>query len=72
MKPGETLKSYISCFQNQMALVYNCSDDVVAIVFIVRLHIDRSFYKHLVKHNITNMKNILSRVLKYIYLEEVT
>jgi len=53
-----------------MVMVYNCSDDVVAATFIVRLQTDHSFYKHLVKHDITNMKDILSRAQKYVQLEE--
>ena len=47
-------------------MIYNCSDDVEMTVFIARLQTDDSFYKHLVKHNITNMKYILSRSQKYI------
>ena len=58
MKPGETLKRYISYFQNQMVMVYNCIDDVTSVAFIVGLQTDHS-YKHLVKHDITNMKDIL-------------
>ena len=59
MKQEETLKCYISYFQNQMDMVYNCSDDVAATTFIARLQTDHS-YKHLVKHDITNMKDIMS------------
>jgi len=45
MKSGETLKCYISYFQNQMTMVHNCSDDVVAEAFIAELQTDHSFYK---------------------------
>ena len=72
MKQGEILKLYISYFQNQMALIYNCSDDVAAAAFITGLQIDHSFYKHPVKHDLTNMKDIMSRAQKYIQLEEMT
>jgi len=41
-------------------MVYNCSDDVAAAAFIARLQTDHS-YKLLVKHDVTNMKDILSR-----------
>ena len=37
MKSGETLKRYNSYFHNQMAVVYNYSDDVVVAAFIARL-----------------------------------
>jgi len=50
MKQEETLKCYISYFQSQIALVYNCNDDVAATTFIDGLQIDYSFYKHLVNH----------------------
>jgi len=53
-----------------MALIYNCNDDVATAAFIAGLEINHSFYKHLVKHNVTNMKYILSRAQKYIQLEE--
>ena len=59
MKPGETLKRDISYFQNHMAIVYNCSDDVAATAFIAGLQTDYSFYKHMVKYDITNVKDIL-------------
>jgi len=70
MKQGETLKPYISHFQNQMALIYYCNDDVVAAAFISGLEINHS-YKHLMKHDVTNMKGILSRA-QNIQLEEAT
>jgi len=37
MKQGEFLKCYISYFQSQIALIYNCSDDVAATAFTARL-----------------------------------
>ena len=55
-----------------MSLVYNCNDDITEAAFIVGMQIDHSFYKHLAKHDVTNMKDILSRVQKYIQLEEAT
>ena len=55
-----------------MAMVYNCSNDVIAATFIVGLQTDHFFYKHLVEHDITNMKDILSRAQKYVQMEEAT
>ena len=49
-----------------MALVYNCKDDVTVDVFISRLQVTHSFYKHLVKHDVTKMKDILTCAQKYI------
>jgi len=58
MKPGESLKRYVSYFQNQMTLVYNCNEDVPAAAFISGLQVTY-FYKHLVKYEVTKMKDIL-------------
>ena len=59
MKPGESLKKYVSYFQSQMALVYNCNEEVVAAVFISELQVTHLFYKHLVKNDVTKMRHIL-------------
>ena len=55
-----------------MALIYNCNDDVTVAAFTAGLKINHSFYKHLVKHDVTNMKDILSRTQKYIQVEKAT
>ena len=55
-----------------MALVYNCNDDVVAAAFIIRMHVTHSFYKYLVKHEVTKMRDILTRAQKYILIENAT
>ena len=47
-----------------MALIYNCNDNVTTTAFISRLEINHFFYKHLVKYDVTNMKDILSRTQK--------
>ena len=39
-----------------MALIYNCNDDVAAATFSYH-----SFYKHLVKREVTKMRDILAR-----------
>jgi len=55
-----------------MALVYNCNDDVVAAAFISGLQVSHSFYKHLVKHKVTKMRDNLFRAQKYIQIEDAT
>ena len=72
MKQGETLKLYNSFFQSQMALVFNCNDGVATAAFIARLQTNHSFYKYLVKYDVTNMTDILSQPQEYIQLEEAT
>jgi len=44
MKPEESLKNYVNYFQSQMALVYNCNEDVDAAAFISGLQATNSFY----------------------------
>ena len=61
-KPGESLNNYVSYFQSQIALVYNCNEDVAAAPFISGLQVTHSFYKHLVKNDVTKMRVILVRV----------
>ena len=34
MKFEESLKNYVNYFQSQMALVYNCNEDIVVVAFI--------------------------------------
>jgi len=47
-----------------MALVYNCNDDVVVVAFVNGLQVSQSFYKHLVKYEVTRMRDILYRAHK--------
>jgi len=61
MKPRKSLKHYVSYFQSQITLVDNCNDDVVVVVFISGLQVSYSFYKHLVKHEVIRMRDILSQ-----------
>jgi len=72
MKPEESLKNYVNYFQSQMTLVYNCNDDVIVAAFINGLQVFHSFYKYLVKHKVTRMLDIISRVQKYIQIEDAT
>ena len=55
-----------------MALVYNCKDDVAVAAFISGLQVTHSFYKHLVKYEVTKMRDIFIRAQKYIQIEDVT
>ena len=62
MSPGDSLKSYINFFQNHLAKVSNCGEEVFALVFIGGLHVIHPLYKHLPKHNVIKMSEALSRV----------
>ena len=55
-----------------MVLIYNYNDDVAAAAFIRGLQVTHSLYKQLVKYEITKMRDILTRVHKYIQIENVT
>ena len=55
-----------------MALVYNCNENVAATAFISGLQVIHSFYKHLVKNDVTKMRDILIRAQKYMQIEEMT
>jgi len=55
-----------------MALVYNYNEDVIVVVFITRLQVTHLFYKHLVKNNVTKMRDILIRAQKYMQIKEAT
>ena len=68
MKHGESLKQYVIYFQSQVALVYNCNDDVVVAVFISGLH----FLQASGEHEVTKMKDIPTHAQKYIQIENAT
>jgi len=55
-----------------MALIYNCNEDIAAIAFISELQAIHSFYKHLVKHEVIKIGDILFRVQKYIQIKDAT
>jgi len=61
MKSGENLKNYVNYFQSHMTLVYNCNEDVAAVAFISGPQVTNPFYKHLVKNDVTKMRDILVR-----------
>ena len=70
IRSGDSLKSYIGYFQNQLAKVPNSDEDVSALAFISGLQISHPLYKHLLKHDVTRMSKVLTRVQCYIQLEE--
>ena len=72
MKAGESLKNYVNYFQSQMALVYNCNEDVAAAAFISGLQVTYPIYKHLVRNDATRMRDILVQAQKYIQIKEAT
>jgi len=43
-----------------MALVYYYNGDVVTVVFISGMQVTHFFYKHLVKHEVTKMRDIVT------------
>ena len=45
VKPGESLKNYVTYFQSHMVLMYNCNEDVAVATFISGLQVTHSFYK---------------------------
>jgi len=53
-------------------MVYNCNEDVVVAAFISEMHVTNPFYKHLVKNDVTKMRDILVRAQKYIQIEQAT
>ena len=55
-----------------MALIYNYNEDVAAAAFISELQVTHSFYKHLLKNDVTKMTDILIRAQKYMQIEEAT
>ena len=69
---GESLKNYVSYFQSQIALVYNCNEDVAVATFISGLQFIHPFYKHLMKNDVIKMRDILVRAQKDMQIEETT
>ena len=60
IRQGDNIKSYISYFQDQLAKVPNCNEDVSTLAFISELQISHALYKHLLKHDLTRMSEVLS------------
>ena len=55
-----------------MALVYNCNEDVATDALISGLQVTHSFYKHLVKNDVTKKRDILVLTQKYMQNKEAT
>ena len=58
---GDSLKSYIKFFQNQLTKGSNCSEEVSVLAFVSGLQIIHPLYKHLLKHNIAKISETLFR-----------
>ena len=59
MGGGESLKNYLSRFQNEMDTIHNCSDEVAAAAFIGGLPPTRKFFEVLVEHSVTQMLEVV-------------
>jgi len=70
MRQEDILKSYINFFQNQLTKVSNCGEEVSALAFISRLQVTHPLYRHLLKHNVATISEVLSPAQPYIQLEE--
>ena len=57
----ESLKNYLTCFQNEMVTIHNCSDEVAAAAFISELPLTHKFYEVLVEHGVTQMSEVVRR-----------
>jgi len=60
MWQSDSLKSYIGYFQSHLANFLDCDENVFALVFISELQVSHSLYKHLLKHSVTWMSEVLS------------
>ena len=61
MGGGESLKNYLSRFQNEMATIHKCSDEVAATIFIGGLPPTYKFFEVLVEHGVTQMSEVVRR-----------
>jgi hypothetical protein len=70
MGSGESLKNYLSRFQNEVATIHNCSDEVAAAAFIGGLPLTHKFFEILVEHGVTQMSEVVRRAQGLIQVEE--
>ena len=70
IKPGKSLKSYVNYYQSQITLVYNYNEEVVPAAFVSGLQVTHSFYKHLIKNDVTKRRDILGQAQKFMQTEE--
>ena len=59
MEGSETLKKYLTRFQNEIETIHNCSDEVAATAFISGLPFTHKFYEVLVEHDVTQMSEVV-------------
>jgi len=70
MRPEDSLKYYINFFQNQLSKISNYGKEVSTLAFVSGLQVTHPLYKHLLKHNVSKMSEVLSRAQPCIQLEE--
>ena len=70
MGGGESLKNYLSHFQNEMATIHNCSEEVAAAAFIGGLPPTHKFFEVIVEHGVTKMSEVVRRAQGLIQVEE--
>jgi hypothetical protein len=70
MGGGESLKNYLSRFQNEVATIHNCSDEVAAAAFIGGLSPTHKFFEVLVEHGVTQMYEVVRHAQGLIQVEE--
>ena len=63
--------SYLNFFENQLTKVSNSGKEVAALAFISGLQVSCPLYKHLLKHNIAKMSEILTNAQPYIQLKKM-
>jgi len=68
MRQSDSLKSYISYFQNQLTKVLSCREDIFTLAFISEVQVPHPLYKHLLKYEVTRMSEVLSQAQPYIKL----
>jgi len=66
MRKCDSLKSYIGYFQSQLAKVPNCVEASLHLHSSTGCKSLTSLYKHLMKHIVTQMIEVLSRAQPYI------
>jgi len=69
---AEEEQTVYQLFSESNVLVYNCKDDIFAAASISGIQVIHSFYKHLVKLEVTKIRDILARAQKYIQIEDAT
>ena len=66
MRQGDNIKSYIGYFQIQLDKVPHYGEDVSTLAFISELQVFHQLYKHLLKHDVPRMSEVVSQSQPYI------